>query len=124
MIPAIVLAAGLSTRMGQSKALLRARPDGPTFVAQLTSSLRAAALADVRVVGRPDDLPLVRKLETAIAAIRFVANEHADQGQLSSVLAGLNAADRPGVTAVLVAPVDAPRVRPETIVAVLDAFAT
>jgi molybdenum cofactor cytidylyltransferase len=109
--------------MGQSKALLRISREGTTFVAQLTSSLVTAGVADVLVVGRPEDDALARELDAQAMAVRFVPNEHADEGQLSSVLAGLNAADRPGVTGILVTPVDAPFIRPETIRALLATFA-
>jgi CTP:molybdopterin cytidylyltransferase MocA len=108
--------------MGRSKALLRVRPDGPTFVDQLVSTLLAGGVTDVLVVARPDDEALVRELETRATAIRVVPNERADRGQLSSLIAGLNAADHPGVAAILVTPVDAPFVRPETIAAILTAF--
>ncbi len=110
--------------MGRPKALLRVGSAGPTFVDQLKTSLLAGGVADVLVVGRPDDAALIRELETLESAIRFVPNDHADEGQLSSVLAGLNAADRPGVAGILVTPVDAPLIRPSTIKAVLAALAT
>ena len=37
------------------------------------------------------------EVESAGPGVRFVVNAHAENGQLSSVIAGLNAADRPGV---------------------------
>ena len=126
MIPALVLAAGQSSRMGRPKALLATGPDEETFVSRLSGSLLDGGAADVLVVGRPDDDALaaeVRRLADAGRAVRLVLNPHADRGQLSSVVAGVNAADRPGVTGILLMPVDAPRVRAATVRTLLDAFA-
>jgi molybdenum cofactor cytidylyltransferase len=122
VIPAIILAAGQSSRMGQPKALLPTRPGGPTFVAHLSAALLAGGVADVIVVARPDDLPLAKEVEQLGPKVRVVLNPRADQGQLTSVLAGLNAADRPGVHGLLVTPVDAPLVRRETVARLLAAF--
>jgi molybdenum cofactor cytidylyltransferase len=125
MVPGVILAAGWSSRMGTAKALLPAGPAGQTFVRQLAQALLAGGVADVLVVGRPDDEPLEREvlaLSELGTAARFVANPRAAEGQLSSMIAGLNAADKPGVTGILVAPVDAPLIRPDTVSALLAAF--
>lgn len=113
LIPGLILAAGRSTRMGQSKALLPVRQGGPSFVRHLTQTLLEGGVADVIIVGRPDDEPLRREIDDIAA--RFVANPDADSGQLSSVIAGLNAADRPGVGGLLVTPVDAPLISAATV---------
>lgn len=126
MIPAIVLAAGQSIRMGRPKALLPAGPGEETFVSRLSRTLLAGGAADVLVVGRPADDELaaeVRRIGDDGRAVRLVLNPHAERGQLSSVVAGLNAADRPGVTGILLMPVDAPLVRPSTVSALLAEFA-
>jgi molybdenum cofactor cytidylyltransferase len=125
MVPGVILAAGWSSRMGTAKALLPAGPAGQPFVRLLAQALLSGGVADVLVVGRPDDEALKREV-AALAelgtAARFVANTRAAEGQLSSVIAGLNAADKPGVTGILVAPVDAPLIRPDTVSALLAAF--
>jgi molybdenum cofactor cytidylyltransferase len=118
VIPGIILAAGLSTRMGTSKALL-SDGSGRTFVHLLAHTLLDGGVTDALIVGRPDDEPLRREVDALGSNVRFVVNEHADAGQLSSVVAGLNAADRPGVRGVLVTPVDAPFVRSSTIRALI-----
>jgi molybdenum cofactor cytidylyltransferase len=123
MVPGLILAAGKSVRMGQPKALLPSGPGAPTFVHRLATTLRDGGVADVLVVGRADDEMLRREVDSMQAAARFVPNEHADLGQLSSVTAGLNAADRPGVSAVLIAPVDAPFIKPATVAALLSVWA-
>jgi CTP:molybdopterin cytidylyltransferase MocA len=119
VIPGIILAAGLSTRMGTSKALLLAG-SGRTFAHLLAHTLLDGGVTDALIVGRPDDEPLQREVDALGSHVRFVVNEHADTGQLSSVVAGLNAADRPGVRGVLVTPVDAPFVRSSTIRALIE----
>jgi molybdenum cofactor cytidylyltransferase len=124
MVPAIILAAGQSSRMGRPKALLLTRPDGPTFVAQLADTLLQGGAPDVLVVGRADDADLGREVEALGPAVRLVANKNPDQGQLSSLIAGLNAADRPGVTGVLVTPVDAPLIKRSTVAALLSRFSS
>ena len=120
MIPGIILAAGQSSRMGGSKALLPLSPGGSTFVAALIRSLLDGGIADVLVVGRPDDSALRDEAERGGA--RFVGNPRHELGQLSSLLAGLNVADRPGVTGVLVTPVDAPRIAAGSVAALVQAF--
>lgn len=127
MIPAIVIAAGRSSRMGRSKSLLTLPPDHATFVERLTRSLILGGAADVIVVLRPDDEALAREIERLAAtgcAARAVENAGADRGQLSSVVAGLNAADRPGVHGIVLAPVDAPLIRSGTVRTLLDVFAS
>ena len=123
MIPGVILAAGRSSRMGQSKALLPVRSGGQSFVRHLAAVLLEGGVIDVIVVGRPDDGPLRAEVESAGTGVRLVVNAHADAGQLSSVIAGVNAADRPGVHGVLVTPVDVPLILPGTVRALLTAFA-
>ena len=125
MVPGVILAAGRSTRMGRPKPLLFVGPEGPTFVRRLVASLAEGGVADALVVGRPEDDGLIAELAACAGLglpVRFVPNPDADRGQLSSVLAGLNAADHPGVRGLLVTPVDAPLVRPSTIFTILQAF--
>ena len=120
MIPAVILAAGRSERMGRSKALLPFGSSNETFVSHLVTSLRAGGVDDVVVVGRTGDAPLAA--EVLRCSARLVENVDADRGQLSSIVTGLDAVDHPGVHAVLVMPVDIPLVRPETIAQLLSAF--
>ncbi len=122
MVPALILAAGESSRMGRAKALLPARDPGVSFLELLAGALRSGGVADVLVVGRPEDAPLQEKTASMQPPARFVPNPHAHLGQLSSLVAGLNVADRPGTRAVLVAPVDAPLVSGDTVAALLAAF--
>lgn len=125
MIGGVILAAGRSSRMGQPKALL-ACADGRTFVRTLADALRAGGVHRLVVVGRHDDDRL--RLEVSgIGAATFVVNGNADRGgQLSSLIAGLDALDGPnrcaGMRGLMVAPVDAPLVSPGSVAALIAAF--
>ena len=118
--PAVILAAGRSSRFGRAKALLTIAPSGQTFVARLVTTFHAAGIDDVLVVGRAGDTPLSDAVNGASG--RFVVNPDPDRGQLSSLVAALEAIDPDGVRGVIVTPVDMPLVAVSTIVAVRDAF--
>ncbi len=125
MVPGIILAAGQSSRMRTPKALLLT-PSTTTFVNHLTSALLAGGVSDVLIVGREDDEALIREVESiadAGLAARYIVNPHAGLGQLSSVIAGINAADRPGVTGAMIVPVDAPMILAMTVRSLLERFA-
>jgi CTP:molybdopterin cytidylyltransferase MocA len=122
MTAGVILAAGRSIRMGRSKALLLA-PDGQTFVARLAGALHRGGVGTLFVVGRPDDQPLRLEVEAHAAHARWIENPDADSGgQLSSLLTGLRKADRPGIRAVVVVPVDAPMIAAETVAMLLSVF--
>jgi molybdenum cofactor cytidylyltransferase len=121
MIPGIILAAGRSTRMGQAKALLPSGPtrQGPTFLARIATTLIDGGAIDIVVVARADDRDVHHEIDALGTRARCVINAHADDGQLSSLLVGLDAVDRPGVHGIIVTPVDAPYVRVTTVRALL-----
>jgi molybdenum cofactor cytidylyltransferase len=121
VIPAVVLAAGLSTRMGRPKPLLPL-PGGETFVTRIVRSFLESGVDDVVVVLGHEAAAVAAKLIESGVAARFVINEAYATGQLSSVLRGLNAIDRPGVRAMLLTLVDVPLVSPATIRAVIDRY--
>lgn len=111
--------------MGQPKALLTCR-DGRTFVRTLADALHAGGVHRLVVVGRPEDDPL--RLEVSrFGAATFVVNGNADRGgPLSSLIAGLDALDDPGMCAgmrgLMVAPVDAPLVSAGSVARLVVAF--
>jgi molybdenum cofactor cytidylyltransferase len=124
VIGAIVLAAGESTRMGRPKALL---PDGAgrLFVTRLLHTFQAAGVHRLAVVtGAVHEaiVAAVARDAPARRAVSFVRNADPSRGQLSSLLAGLEVMDAPGVDAVLVTLVDVPFVAASTVRAVLDAW--
>jgi len=122
MVPGVILAAGRSSRMGRSKALLQCGRDGESFVRRLGRALSDGGIPHVLIVGRPDDEALREEVAGMAMSARFVENPGADAGQLSSILAGLEAADVHGAGGLLVTPVDAPLVTPATVATLLAVF--
>ena len=121
MIPGIVLAAGKSTRMGRPKATLRLN-DADTFLTRIIRTFQEAQVDDVVVVLGHEAEAVLKSVEQSGLSPRFVVNEQYESGQLSSVLAGLRAIDRPGVTAMLMTLVDVPLVSVATVRAVLERY--
>jgi CTP:molybdopterin cytidylyltransferase MocA len=122
MLPGAVIAAGRSSRMGRSKALLPLGCSYPvTFIQSVTESMQRAGVDDILVVGRPDDEQLRRTVERLSTRIEFIPNPHHERGQLTSIVAAVNAIDRPGVRGLMVIPVDLPLVRVETFEQLLHA---
>jgi molybdenum cofactor cytidylyltransferase len=124
MIPAILLAAGRSSRMGRAKALLPIGSSGETFLSRIVRTLRDADVDDVVVVIGHEPQEIVADIERRGLAVRFALNPEFDKGQLSSLVAGLNVIDRPGVAASLITLVDVPLVSPATVRAVIDRYRT
>jgi CTP:molybdopterin cytidylyltransferase MocA len=122
MIPAVVLAAGKSTRMGRTKALLPL--GGETFVSRIVRTFRSAGVEEVVVVVGHDAERVSDVLSRMDAAPRVIVNPDYESGQLSSILAGLRAVDRPGVHAMLLTLVDVPLVAADTVRAVLSRYRT
>ena len=121
MIPAIILSAGKSSRMGRTKATMPLG-GGHTFLSRIVTTLREAEVDDVVVVVGHDSEAVRRAAENACLDARLVLNPRYESGQLSSILAGLAAVDHPGVQAVLLTLVDVPLVSPPTVRAVLDRY--
>jgi len=124
VIPAIVLAAGKSSRMGRPKATLPL-DGGDTFLTRIVRTFTDAGVEDVVVVvGHDADAILASyaNVESVAARARFVDNPDYEQGQLSSLLAGLRVVDRPGVVAILMTLVDVPLVSTATVRAVIERY--
>ena len=115
MLPAVILAAGDSTRMGFPKALLLTTAGRP-FVVSIAGALIAAGLTDIVVVTGRDHDRIADALAQERLAVspRVVRNPDPSRGQLSSLLIGIDAvpADAPAAVVTLV---DVPLVTPETV---------
>jgi molybdenum cofactor cytidylyltransferase len=121
-IPAIVLAAGRSSRMGEPKSRLQL-PGGDTFLGRVTRELTAGGAAPVIVVvsgceepGPPSAAP------GGAVTVQYVINAEPDRGQTSSLQCGLaSVRDAP---AVLVTLVDVPLVTAAVVRALIHASAS
>jgi molybdenum cofactor cytidylyltransferase len=121
MIPALVLAAGRSSRMGRAKATLPLDRDD-TFLSRIVRTFLDAGVDDVVVVVGHEAEGIVSRFAEGGLRARFVLNPDYDRGQLSSLVAGLGVVDRPGVIATLVTLVDVPLVSAATVRAVVDRY--
>ena len=123
-VPGMILTGGRSSRMGRPKALLPADARD-TFVSRLVRTLREAGVDDLVIVAAVDGP--IDAIRTALGVSppepRIVLNPDPSRGQLSSLLAGLQALDGPGVDALLVTLVDVPLVGVSTVRALLEAYA-
>ncbi|HSG50315.1 MAG TPA: XdhC family protein [Longimicrobiales bacterium] len=110
----VVPCAGLSFRMGRSKALMDA--GGTPFLSRVVNALRDGGCDDVLVVVRASHGPeavLAREL-----GARVLVNTEPEPGPISSLRVALAALD-PSRDGVVLLPVDHPRVRADTVAAVL-----
>lgn len=116
MIAAVVLAAGLSRRMGQAKLLMPV--GGRAIVRHAVEAVLAGGVDSAWVVTGPD----VGPIEAALAGleVQIVVNPAPEEGQAGSVRAGI-AALTPTVDSVLIALGDQPALAPSIIPALLAA---
>jgi molybdenum cofactor cytidylyltransferase len=119
VIAAVVLAAGLSRRMGQAKLLMPV--GGRAIVRYVVESVLAGGVDSVWVVTGPD----VEPIEAALAGleVQIAVNPAPEEGQASSLRAGI-AALPASVDAVLIALGDQPSLAPSIIPALLAARRT
>lgn len=118
----IVLAAGESRRMGRPKALLPCPPDGHTFVSQAVRTLHTGGIAEVVVVGRPQDSALRTEVSRQSPPVAYLENPTPERGQLSSLLVGVSYAEACEADGVMVLPVDIPSVKAATVQSLREAF--
>jgi CTP:molybdopterin cytidylyltransferase MocA len=120
-IHAIILAAGRGARVGGPKALLAL--EGETFLARVARGLGRPGIEHVTaVIGHEADR--VRREAGLPPEVGIIVNSRYGEGMLTSILAGLDAAEAAGADAVLVHPVDHPLVDPHTVDAVVAALTT
>jgi CTP:molybdopterin cytidylyltransferase MocA len=118
-IAAVILAAGEGRRMGGPKALLRV--GASTFLARIAAlHARPGVAIRIAVLGHEAERVLAESgIEEEVTIVR---NFRYREGMLSSVLAGLGAAEATGAEAVLLHPVDHPLVAPATVDRVVGAL--
>jgi CTP:molybdopterin cytidylyltransferase MocA len=121
MIAGVVLAAGLSSRMGRLKATLPL-PGGDTFVTRVVRTLLAGGAHEVVVVLGHQAESAKEVLDRSGLPVRVAVNQAYHDGQLSSLLVGLDALDRDDVEAILLTLVDVPLVSARTVSAVLERY--
>ena len=116
-IAGIVLAAGASMRMGTDKALLRWGER--TFLEHLRGVLRAAGAEPVRIVTGANAATIEQAV--ALAPGELVVNHAWEQGQLSSLIAGLDSLPKESEAA-LVCLVDHPCISSTLLRALMEKF--
>ncbi len=107
--------------MGRAKATLPLDA-GDTFLTRIVRTFRGAGVDDVIVVVGHDREAIAANFAESGLPARFVVNAEYDRGQLSSLVAGIGAIDRPGVVAALVTLVDVPLVSAATVRAVIERY--
>ena len=122
MISAIVLAAGASSRMGQAKAALPIGHTGETVVGRVVSTLLAGGIPKVVVVAGAHIDAVRHAMPANEPRARVIEHPGWEQGQLSSLVAGLDAIDEPQLEAAMVTLVDVPMVTAATVAAVISAW--
>src|SRR5438132_10355834 len=116
-VDAVVLAAGLSRRMGQPKPLMQV--NRRSFLEQAIHTLREGGCRYVVAVLNGEDDWADRLADVAGAAV--VLNEDLSSEQLDSLRLGVRALPEDSA-AVAVLPVDFPLVRPATVAALVHSF--
>lgn len=119
MIRGIVLAAGASSRMGQAKAALPLGQTGETLIARVVRTLLHGGVPDVTVVAGAHIDAVRLAMPRHEPRARVIEHVGWQQGQLSSLHAGLAAIDDPLLEAALVTLVDVPLVQPSTVGALI-----
>src|SRR5262245_35587884 len=108
--------------MGRSKALLPLTATD-SFITRIVRTFLEAGVDDVVVVVGYEGQAIASALDASGLPVRVAVNREFEAGQLSSLLAGLSAIDRPGTTAMLLTLVDVPLVSPATVRAVMERYA-
>lgn len=122
MIRAVILAAGASSRMGRAKSVLPLGSTGETVISRGIRVLLDSGLPAVTVVAGPHIDAIRSALPSNDRRIRILEHPGWAQGQLSSLIAGLDAVDDPQLEALLVTLVDVPLVRSATVRALVAAW--
>jgi molybdenum cofactor cytidylyltransferase len=116
-ICAIVLAAGLSTRMGTQKLLLPF--DGKTMVEKVVENIRLSGIDNIQVVLGSDRMEIMQALK--LMPVHFVVNENYKEGMHTSVISGVKVLPE-NAQAVLIFLGDQPFIPSRVIQMVIEAW--
>jgi molybdenum cofactor cytidylyltransferase len=121
MIAAVVLAAGLSRRMGRPKMVLAW--GGRTVIAQVVSTLQEAGLERILVVTGGENQVIETALAGSLAGpVDFVQNPSYQDGEMiHSIQVGLKALPT-GVRAALITLGDQPQIQAEIVRAIIQSY--
>jgi molybdenum cofactor cytidylyltransferase len=114
---AVILAAGMSSRMGEAKQLLRLGEN--TVLGQVLENVRSSRVQDIVLVLGHEAERIRERISTE--NLSLVINESYQQGMGTSLQAGL-AALPPGVDAALIVLADQPFIRPKTLDILMDQY--
>ena len=114
---AVILAAGRSSRMGETKQLLRLGES--TVLGQVLENVRSSGVEDIVLVLGHEAEKIRERISTE--NLNVVINESYQQGMGTSLGAGL-AALPPGVDAALIILADQPFIRPKTLGLLMDHY--
>lgn len=119
MIPSVVLAAGLSIRMGRTKAALPL-PGNTTFLSRILHALAEGGTTQIVVVTGRDanDVRDAGSYARVLVPVAYIGNPDTSRGQLSSLAVGLTALAK-DIEAVVVTLSDLPLTKPETVRALI-----
>jgi len=118
LLAAVILSAGASSRMGRPKALLPYREG--TFLEHLIEVTRDPRIGVTRVVlgAGADVIRTVAGLDSSVV----VLNPNWEQGQLSSIRAGLRSLEGIDVDGIILCPVDHPLVSARLVSDLVERF--
>lgn len=114
---AVILAAGMSSRMGEAKQLLRLGEN--TLLGQVLENVRSSGVKDIVLVLGHEAEKIRERI--SIENLSVVINESYQQGMGTSLRAGL-AALPAGVDAALIVLADQPFIRPKTLALLMDQY--
>jgi CTP:molybdopterin cytidylyltransferase MocA len=118
LLAAIILSAGASSRMGRPKALLPYREG--TFLEHLIQVTRHPRIGVTRVVlgAGADEISAIAKLDPS----QIVLNQHWQEGQLSSICAGIRSLENVETDGIILCPVDHPLVSAALVSDLVEKF--
>ncbi len=118
MLAAIILSAGASSRMGRPKALLPYREG--TFLEHLIQVTRHPRIGVTRIVlgAGADEISTIAKLDPS----QIVLNRNWEQGQLSSIWAGIRSLENVETDGIILCPVDHPLVSAALVSELVEQF--